>query len=94
MVEIIVILLGLVLLVLVLGGQKWLVGLGGLLLGIAALTGLGLLAWVSLPNDSRAIAAAVLGVIDGVKVVPEAAVLALLGIALVGLVFVRRGCPS
>lgn len=94
MVEIFVVLLGLTLLVLAFSTEQWLVSLGALVLGIAALAGLGLVAWVSLPNESRAVAAVVVGVIDGVKIVPEAAVLAFLGVVLVGLVFARRGCPS
>jgi hypothetical protein len=94
MLELIAALAGLTLLLVIFIGERWRVGIGGLLLGIAALAALGLVVWFSWPVKSRAILGVFDTLIESVTGAPETAMLTLLGFGLVGVVFARRGCPS
>lgn len=89
--EIAVALLGVILLLVPFGGERWLAGWASLLLGIAAAAAAGLVAWFWSPVESRVLADGVaIAVINNVRVAPEVAALTLLGIALAGLSFARR----
>jgi hypothetical protein len=91
MVEIAVVLLGVILLMLPFGAERWPVGSVAFLLGIAALAATGVIAWISLPAESQAIAEAATALFDNVRIAPEVAILTLLGIgALAGVALSLR----
>jgi hypothetical protein len=93
MVEMVAALLGVSLLVLVFAWERGLKGMGGLLLGTAALAAAALVGGLSLPVAAAEVAAVAVEIRDTVKAAPDVAILTLLGIACAGVGFGLRRPP-